>query len=123
MGPLLCSGLVHPHIVRLQKLLRTPGHVCVLTEAVRGGNIFSLARRAGAAGLPAPAARFLFQQVLATVHFLQRYGIHVADVNPSGFLVHWNDRGMPILKLAVLSLHSKLEVRTCRHTGSSPLLR
>eukprot|EP00892_Ulva_mutabilis_P006184 jgi/Ulvmu1/3938/UM018_0161.1 len=94
------SSLHHPHIVQPKSLIRTPSFLCIALEYANGGDVFRLARRAGANGLPIPAARFIFQQLVLTLQFAHDFEIFLCHINPSNVLVFWNDRGMPILKIA-----------------------
>eukprot|EP00892_Ulva_mutabilis_P011275 jgi/Ulvmu1/851/UM100_0002.1 len=98
------SSLVHPHLVTLRSLVRSDHYLCLVTDAVAGGDIFSMVRRNAPAALQPAAARFLVQQLLLAAEFLQRFGLHIADVNPSDFLVEWNPHGLPIIKVAAVRL-------------------
>eukprot|EP00892_Ulva_mutabilis_P003116 jgi/Ulvmu1/12805/UM097_0034.1 len=94
------SSLHHPHIVQPKSLIRTADFLCVVVEYANGGDLYRMVRRGGAKGLPAPAARFLFQQLVLALDFCHRHGIFLRDINPSNLLIFWNEKGMPILKIS-----------------------
>lgn len=95
-----CSSLHHPHVVQPKSLIRTPDFLCIVTELANGGDLFRMVRRGGDHGLPAPAARFLFQQLILALEFCHEMGIYIRSINPSNLLIFWNDKGMPILKIS-----------------------
>lgn len=101
----MCSSLHHPHIVQPKSLIRTPHFLCIALEYANGGDVYRLARRAGSKGLPLPAARFIFQQLVLTLVYAHVFGIFLSRINPSNVLIFWNDRGMPILKIADFRLN------------------
>ena len=105
----LCSELHHPHIVQPKSLIRTPDFLCIVTEYANGGDLFRMVRRGGAHGLPVPAARFLFQQLILALEFCHSVDIYIRNINPSNLLIFWNDKGMPILKIS--DFHVAKDVR------------
>lgn len=98
----MCRSLVFPHLSTATSLLRTPSALCVLAEYASGGSLFGMVRRGSAAGLPTPAAAFLFQQLTVTAHFGRGVGLWLHRVRPAKLLVAWNDKAMPIVKVNVV---------------------
>lgn len=100
-----CSALDHPHIVQPRALIGAPPYVFVVTEHANGGDLFSLVGRApGTRGLPAPAARYVFQQLMLALDFCRRQGVVIRNLDPRTLLLFWNNKGMPIVKLSDLTL-------------------
>lgn len=100
---LLCSAMLHPHVVRMQSILRTPSFVCLKLEHCNGGCLFTMIRQSGQGGLPLPAANFLMQQVTLATTYLHRFDRYLSSLTPHNLLAHWNDRGIPLVKLIPFS--------------------
>lgn len=116
-----CSALDHPHIVQPRALIGTPPCIFIVTEHANGGDLYSFVARAhGGSGLPAPVARFLFQQIMLALDFCVGQSIVVRDLDPRTLLVFWNSMGMPIVKLSDLTLAKDTATQVRPRRGPLP---
>jgi len=99
--------------VQPKSLIRTKDFLCVGVEYANGGDLYRMVRRGGPKGLPVPAARFLFQQLILALDFCHGQGIFLRNINPSNLLVFWNDKGMPILKISDFHLAKDVNLSVC----------
>lgn len=121
----LCSVLRHPHLLQPKSMFRKDNLLFIVQDHVNGGDVFSLAKRAGPHGLPERAARFLVQQLVHTLIFAHDYNITLQDIDPSRLLLSWNDKAVPVLRVNALQPLQKLWPSTAsvRAPGPCPLPR
>eukprot|EP00892_Ulva_mutabilis_P003114 jgi/Ulvmu1/12803/UM097_0032.1 len=103
------SYIVHPHIVQPTALWQSERVLMFFLEHTPGSTPLRCAVPTG--GLPYPNARFLFQQLVLTVHFCHISGLHLRNITPEDILIMWTSEGTPILKLCNFShaKHARLE--------------
>jgi serine/threonine-protein kinase SRK2 len=90
--------------VQFRSLIPTGNYLCLVMEYANAGDLFKFAKQTK--GLPEPAARFIFQQVILTLDYCHDPSISmfIRDVKPSNLLLVWNSSGMPLVKLTDFNL-------------------
>eukprot|EP00892_Ulva_mutabilis_P002155 jgi/Ulvmu1/11940/UM082_0019.1 len=106
------SALRHAHLLALKSIWRRGRLIFIVQEHAGGGDVFSLAKRAGSPGLPERAAQFLFQQLVYTLLFGHEYSITLQEISPSRLLIAWNQRSVPVLKISALQALRSQSSRT-----------
>eukprot|EP00892_Ulva_mutabilis_P002149 jgi/Ulvmu1/11935/UM082_0014.1 len=99
----LCS-IVHPHFVVPRSLICTRRMLCVTADRANGGPLFAMVRHSGSPGLAAPAAAFLFQQLITSAQFAQRVGVALHRLPPSKLLTNWTAMRLPLLRINIFHL-------------------
>lgn len=98
----IMRALSHPNIVALHHVLSSPTNLYVVLEFVRGSELFQLIANTPR-GLPEPAARRYFQQLVDGVLYCHRRGVSHRDLKPENLLI---DSESGILKITDFGLSS-----------------
>ncbi|KAI8466197.1 MAG: kinase-like domain-containing protein [Monoraphidium minutum] len=76
---------MHPHIIRLYEVIETPSDIYVVTEYVKGGELFDHIVEKGR--LPEDEARHFFQQIISGVEYCHRNMVVHRDLKPENVLL------------------------------------
>jgi len=77
--------LKHPHIIRLEKVIRENGYTCLILELGRGGELFDYVMNSGK--LDEDEARALFRQILSGVQYCHANLVAHRDLKPENLLL------------------------------------
>jgi len=77
--------LNHPHITRLEKVIKENGYICLILELGAGGELFDYIMRSGK--LDEDEARFVFRQILSGVSYCHANLVAHRDLKPENLLL------------------------------------
>lgn len=80
--------LNHPHIIRLEKVIRENGYTCLILELGTGGELFDYVMQSGK--LDEGEARILFRQILSGVQYCHAHLVAHRDLKPENLLLDEN---------------------------------
>jgi len=98
------AGFNHPHLVALHEVVQTNNFLVLVTELVRGGELFD--HIAKIQKFTEDVARDIFSQVLEAVQVLHEAGIVHRDLKPENILVEHNGEDNFHIKVADFGLAS-----------------
>jgi len=80
--------LHHPHIIRLDKVIRENGYTCLILELGAGGELFDYIMQSGK--LREDKARVMFRQILSGVQYCHAHLVAHRDLKPENLLLDEN---------------------------------
>jgi len=80
--------LDHPHIIRLDKVIRENGYTCLILELGTGGELFEYIMQSGK--LDEAEARVMFRQILSGVQYSHAHLVAHRDLKPENLLLDEN---------------------------------
>eukprot|EP01054_Gregarina_sp_Poly1_P010509 Gregarina_sp_Poly_1__10508@NODE_770_length_6346_cov_91_421086_g567_i0_p1_GENE_NODE_770_length_6346_cov_91_421086_g567_i0NODE_770_length_6346_cov_91_421086_g567_i0_p1_ORF_typecomplete_len851_score104_80Pkinase/PF00069_25/2_9e73Pkinase/PF00069_25/1_1e03Pkinase_Tyr/PF07714_17/2_2e42Pkinase_Tyr/PF07714_17/4_3e02EFhand_7/PF13499_6/3_1e12EFhand_7/PF13499_6/3_2e10EFhand_1/PF00036_32/0_00042EFhand_1/PF00036_32/0_0025EFhand_1/PF00036_32/0_0007EFhand_1/PF00036_32/0_011EFhand_6/PF13405_6/2_1e05EFhand_6/PF1 len=101
----ILKGFDHPRIIRLYETFEDYGHLYMVMEYCRGGELFD--RLAEEGPLPEPVAAFLMKQILSALAYCHSRGVVHRDLKPENFLFLDKDIRSP-LKLVDFGLAKRV---------------
>jgi len=79
--------LKHPNLVRLIDVFESPEHLYLVTELMRGGDLFKKLEKQGDGKFSEAEAARLARQIVSAVSYLHEHGVVHCDLKPSNILV------------------------------------
>eukprot|EP01053_Blabericola_migrator_P012697 Blabericola_migrator_1__12696@NODE_811_length_6422_cov_187_104485_g572_i0_p1_GENE_NODE_811_length_6422_cov_187_104485_g572_i0NODE_811_length_6422_cov_187_104485_g572_i0_p1_ORF_typecomplete_len864_score126_23Pkinase/PF00069_25/1_8e75Pkinase_Tyr/PF07714_17/3_4e46EFhand_7/PF13499_6/3_4e11EFhand_7/PF13499_6/3_6e11EFhand_8/PF13833_6/0_00092EFhand_8/PF13833_6/0_032EFhand_8/PF13833_6/0_02EFhand_8/PF13833_6/0_00021EFhand_1/PF00036_32/0_0014EFhand_1/PF00036_32/0_0025EFhand_1/PF00036_32/0_0014EFhand_1/PF0 len=110
----ILKGFDHPRIIRLYETFEDYGHLYMVMEYCRGGELFDRLTEEGP--LPEPVAAFLMKQILSALAYCHSRGVVHRDLKPENFMFFDKDIRSP-LKLVDFGL-AKRVTRTTKMTSA-----
>ncbi|CAK0774498.1 hypothetical protein CVIRNUC_004174 [Coccomyxa viridis] len=107
--------MAHPHVIQFREVLECQGLVGLVMEYAAGGALSALI--SARCGLPEPAARWFFQQVVIAVDFCHQKGFACQDIKLENVLIVNDARTLVKLCISRCSQGTKL------HSPPGSLLR
>lgn len=105
----ILKGFDHPRIIRLYETFEDYGHLYMVMEYCRGGELFDRLTEEGP--LPEPVAAFLMKQILSALAYCHSRGVVHRDLKPENFLFLDKDIRSP-LKLLDFGLAKRVTPTT-----------
>eukprot|EP01055_Gregarina_sp_Pseudo9_P001360 Gregarina_sp_Pseudo_9__1359@NODE_190_length_3691_cov_19_524918_g175_i0_p1_GENE_NODE_190_length_3691_cov_19_524918_g175_i0NODE_190_length_3691_cov_19_524918_g175_i0_p1_ORF_typecomplete_len836_score178_33Pkinase/PF00069_25/9_1e74Pkinase_Tyr/PF07714_17/3_4e43Pkinase_Tyr/PF07714_17/3_5e03EFhand_7/PF13499_6/5_9e12EFhand_7/PF13499_6/6_3e10EFhand_1/PF00036_32/0_00049EFhand_1/PF00036_32/0_0024EFhand_1/PF00036_32/0_00058EFhand_1/PF00036_32/0_0077EFhand_6/PF13405_6/1_1e05EFhand_6/PF13405_6/0_14EFhand_6/PF len=105
----ILKGFDHPRIIRLYETFEDYGHLYMVMEYCRGGELFDRLTEEGP--LPEPVAAFLMKQILSALAYCHSRGVVHRDLKPENFLFLDKDIRSP-LKLVDFGLAKRITPTT-----------
>lgn len=114
----------HPRILSMNEIVRVPGkYFCIVTELVKGGDLFDYIVNSATGNLPEPLARKIMMQLVEGVQVLHSMNIIHRDLKPENILMmNSGDENNVDVKIADFGLatfynEDKPPAKNCGTTG------
>lgn len=114
----------HPRIVSMNEIVRVPGkYFCIVTELVKGGDLFDFIVNSQTGHLPEKLARVIMRQLIEGVEVLHSKNIIHRDLKPENILMMNNgdetevDVKIADFGLATFYCEDKPPAKNCGTTG------
>lgn len=78
----------HPLLLELKECIQTKTHTYIITELIKGGDLFSYVKKKGC--LSEKEAAKLCQQIIVGVRFLHSFDIVHRDLKPENIMIFMN---------------------------------
>jgi serine/threonine protein kinase len=91
------AGLDHPHVVRLREVLETPADIYIVTELLRGRELFDVV--ASRHHFTEREAAALVRRLVQALHYLHAHGVAHRDLKPENVMFADEDENLESVKI------------------------
>ena len=81
------EALAHPHLVQLMDVFEDPEYIILITELMRGGDLFARLHHQPDGRFAETQGTGLMRQIISAVEYLHTHGVVHCDLKPSNILV------------------------------------